>query len=187
MNRQALLLCLMSMHPMTSGAGATAMKVTAKPDPDSTAKTQPTDRELTEQNLDMTRLMAEIERKQALYAKAPKRKFISASTQDPEYRAYMMDFVKKIEETGNANYPEEFKRKNIHAKVTITISIARDGTVEEVNFNSFNTEKPAIISTLKQAILKTVAMSAPFAPLPDTARKIDFLHITRTWEFGNGD
>lgn len=155
--------------------------------PESTVEKQPTGRELLQQNLEMARLAAEIESKKALYSTAPKRKFISASTQDVEYRAYMIDFVKKIEETGNANYPEEFKRKNIHGKVVITVSISRDGTVEEVSFNTFYTENPAIISALKDAILKTVAMSAPFAPLPETARKIDFLHITRTWEFGEGD
>ena len=115
-------------------------------DKKSAVKKQPTGRELMQQSLEMARLAAEIDRKHALYARGPKRKFISAGTQDPTYRAYMYVFARKLEEVGNAN--EEFKRKNIHGTVTVTISIGRDGALEEVRFNSFNTEKPTIVSTL---------------------------------------
>jgi len=166
----------------TQPAPSVAVK---KPDIENEKKPA-SEHELTQQDLEIARLRAEIERKQALYGR-PKRKFISASTQDPIYHEYMVNFVRKIEDVGNANYPEEFKRKNINAKVTLTISIGRDGALEEVSFNDFNTEKPADISVIKEGVLKIVAASVPFAPLPETAQKIDFLHITRTWAFGDGN
>lgn len=143
--------------------------------------------ELMQQSIEMAKLAAEIDRKKQIYGKYPKRKFISASTQDPAHRAYMIAFVRKLEDVGNANYLEEFKRKNITGRVTLTVSIGRDGAVEEVRFNSFSNEKPAVISAIKEAALNIVTASAPFAALPETAEKIDFLHITRTWDFGDVD
>ncbi len=159
----------------------------AKRDVKSTANKQPTGRELMQQSFEIARLAAEIDRKRELYAKGPKRKYIFASTQEPEYVAYMKVFARKLEDAGNANYPEEFRRKNISGRVIVTVSIGRDGTVEEVLFNSFSSEKPAVISIIKDVVLKAVTASAPFAPLPETKEKIDFLHITRTWDFGGGD
>ena len=49
----------------------------------------PTGQELVEQSLEMARLAAEIERRQQLLAKRPRRKFVSASTKEYEYAAYL--------------------------------------------------------------------------------------------------
>ncbi len=199
MNHQTFLLLLLMPHAINLSAEENPTQTESaqtQPSPsvpdvktevNAADKKQLTGRELIQQNLEMARLAAEIDRKRELYAKGPKRKYISASTQAYEYRDYMSVFVKKLEEVGNANYPEEFKRKNVSVRVTITISIGRDGTLEDVRFISISNEKPAVVSALKEAVLKIVSASAPFAPLPETAEKIDFLHITRTWDFGDGD
>ncbi len=158
-----------------------------KPGSGTAIKKQPTDHDLIQQSLELARLEAELDRKQLLYDKRPKRKFISEATQIPEYRAHMFAFVKKIEEVGNAHYPKEFRRKNIKGRIVVTVEIRRDGTVENVIFNAFSIENPDVISELKAATLKFVGAATPFAALPETPEKIDFLHITRTWDFSSGD
>ena len=153
-----------------------------KPDADTIEKKLPTGPELVQLELEKARLMAELERKKEIYAKRPKRKFISASTQAYEYRAYMAGFVKKTEDIGNANYPEVLKKKNLGGQVVVTVSIGRDGSVEEVAIT-----KSSNIPELDAAVLTIMDMAKPFAPLPETKEDIDFLHITRTWDFSGGD
>lgn len=142
----------------------------------------PTGRELMQQSLEMARLAAEIDRKQELYAKRPKRKFISASTQAYEYASYMRDWVQKVERVGNANYPEQARIKNLSGKLTMTVAIRKDGSIEDIVLN-----KPSGVVIIDQAAMKIVRLTEPFAPLPKTSENIDVLHITRTWDFGDGD
>lgn len=145
-------------------------------------KKQPTGRELIQQSLEMARLAAEIDRKRELYAKGPKRKFISAATQDPIYHAYMKVMVKKLEDVGNANYPKTLKYKNLSGQLTVTIAIGRDGSVVDISINKSSGNK-----LIDDAVFQIVESSAPFAPLPETKDNPDFLHITRTWDFGNNN
>lgn len=149
---------------------------------DPSAKKEPTGRELVEQEQELQRLAAEIDRKRALYAKGPKRKFISASTQAYEYRPYMAAFVKKLEEFGNADYPETFIKKHINARVVVTVAIRRDGSVENAVITTSSK-----IPEVDAFVLTTVDKAQPFAPLPEAEQKIDVLHITRTWDFSSGD
>jgi protein TonB len=60
----------------------------------------------------MARLAAEIDRQSVAYAKRPKRKFVSASTQEFEYASYMRAWVARVERIGNLNYPDEARRRN---------------------------------------------------------------------------
>ncbi len=150
--------------------------------PITTPQKLPSGRELMQQSLEMARLAAEIERKQELYAKRPKRKFISASTQAYEYASYMRDWVRKVERVGNANYPEQARIKNLSGKLVMTVAIRADGSVEDIVLTT-----PSGIVILDQAAMKIVKLAQPFAPIPKTSEKIDVLHITRTWDFGGGD
>ena len=45
------------------------------------------------------------------YAKRPKRKFVSASTQEYAYAGYMRAWVDRVERVGNLNYPDEARRR----------------------------------------------------------------------------
>ncbi|HNV84197.1 MAG TPA: TonB family protein [Arenimonas sp.] len=151
--------------------------------PITTPQKLPTGRELMQQSLEMARLAAEIERKQELYAKRPKKKFISASTQAYEYASYMRDWVRKVERVGNANYPEQARIKNLSGTLVMTVAIRRDGSVEDIVLTT-----PSNIVVLDQAAIKFVRLAQPFAPIPKTSENIDVLYITRTFKFyGNGD
>ncbi len=142
----------------------------------------PPGRELVDQNLEMARLAAEIERRQELMAKRPKRKFISASTREYEYAAYLRAWVAKVERVGNLNYPDEARRRGLGGRLVMTVAVRRDGSVEEVVLN-----RASGLGVLDQAATRIVRLAEPFPPLPKTAENIDVLHITRTWQFQNGN
>lgn len=141
----------------------------------------PTGQELVEQSLEMARLAAEIERRQQLLAKRPKRKFVSASTKEYEYAAYLRAWVARVERVGNLNYPEEARRRGLSGRLVMTVAVRRDGSIENVLLNSSSG-----LGILDQAAMRIVRLAEPYPPLPETAEKVDVLHITRTWQFQNG-
>ena len=134
-----------------------------------------------EQSLEMARLAAEIERRQELMAKRPKRKFISASTREYEYAAYLRAWVAKVERIGTLNYPDDARRRGLGGRLVMTVAVRRDGSVEEIVLN-----RPSGLGVLDQAASRIVRLAEPFPPQPQTAENIDVLHITRTWDFQNG-
>jgi protein TonB len=137
--------------------------------------------EWVEQSLEMARLTAEIERRQELMAKRPKRKFISASTREYAYAGYLQAWVAKVERVGNLNYPDEARRRGLGGRLVMTVAVRRDGSIEEIVLN-----RSSGLGLLDQAATRIVRLSEPFPPLPDTEEAVDVLHITRTWQFQNG-
>ena len=154
-----------------------------RPEDQRDAETEPlpTGQELVEQSLEMARLAAEIERRQQLLAKRPKRKFVSASTKEYEYAAYLRAWVARVERVGNLNYPEEARRRGLSGRLVMTVAVRRDGSIENVLLNSSSG-----LGILDQAAMRIVRLAEPFPPLPETEEKVDVLHITRTWQFQNG-
>jgi len=142
----------------------------------------PTGRELMQQSAEMARLSAEIDRRQELMAKRPKRKFISASTQEYEYASYMRAWVQKVERIGNLNYPDQARRQGLSGRLIMTVSVGRDGEVKGVIIQSSSGRK-----LLDDAAMRVVQLASPFAPLPKTDEDVDILEITRTWNFKNGN
>jgi len=141
----------------------------------------PTGQELMQQSIEMARLQAEIARKQEIYAKRPKKKFISASTQAYEYASYMRAWVEKVERIGNLNFPEEARRQGLSGRLIMTVSVARDGSVKGVLIQRSSGRK-----ILDDAAVRVVQLASPFQPLPHTSEDIDILEITRTWDYKNG-
>ncbi|MBW8311588.1 MAG: TonB family protein [Rhizobium sp.] len=147
----------------------------AKPEP------LPPGQELVDQSLEMARLAAEIERRQELMAKRPKRKFVSASTREYEFAAYLRAWVAKVERVGNLNYPDEARSRGLGGRLVMTVAVRRDGSVEDVLLNDSSG-----LGVLDQAAMRIVRLAEPFPPLPQTREQVDVLHITRTWQFQNG-
>ena len=141
----------------------------------------PPGQERVDQSLEMARLAAEIERRQELMAKRPKRKFISASTREYEYATYLRAWVAKVERVGNLNYPEQARRRGLAGRLVMTVAVRRDGSIEEIVLN-----RSSGLGVLDQAAMRIVRLSEPYPPLPRTKENIDVLHITRTWQFQNG-
>lgn len=141
----------------------------------------PLGQQLLEQQMEMARLAAEVERRQAQYAKRPKRKFVSASTQEYAYAQYLRTWVERVERVGNANYPERARVERLEGRLVMTVAVRRDGSIESVVLNT-----PSRHELLNQAARRIVALAEPFDTLPQRAERVDVLHITRTWHFRNG-
>jgi protein TonB len=131
-----------------------------------------------ERDMAMARLAAEIHMRSERYAKRPKRKFVSASTREYEYAAYLRAWVDRVERVGNLNYPDEARRRRIGGLLVISVAVRRDGSVEQTRI-----VQSSDIALLDNAALHIVRLSEPFAPLPETRENVDILHVTRTWQF----
>jgi len=142
------------------------------------ASTLPPGAHKIERDIAMARLAAEIHLRSQRYAKRPKRKFVSASTREYVYAAYLRNWVDRVERVGNLNYPDEARRRRIGGVLVISVAIRRDGSVERADIIQSST-----IPMLDAAALRIVQLSTPFAPLPDTEENVDVLHVTRTWQF----
>ncbi len=139
--------------------------------------------DLVRQSLEIARLEAEISKNISMYEKLPKRKHIGARTQEYRYAQYVEDWRSKVERIGNQNYPEVARRQKIYGKLTLSVSIRADGSVETVEIN--NSSGQRILDAAAQRIVK---LAAPYAPFPPDIRKeTDILSITRTWTFTTND
>jgi protein TonB len=139
--------------------------------------------DLVQRSLEIARLEAEISKSISLYEKMPKRKFIGARTQEYRYAQYVEDWRSKVERIGNLNYPEAARRQRIYGKLTLTVNIRSDGSVENVEINQSSGQR--ILDAAAQRIVK---LAAPYSPFPPDIRKeTDILSITRTWTFTTND
>lgn len=139
--------------------------------------------DLVQRSLEIARLEAEISKSISLYEKMPKRKFIGARTQEYRYAQYVEDWRSKVERVGNMNYPEAARRQKIYGKLTLTVNIRSDGSVENVEINQSSGQR--ILDAAAQRIVK---LAAPYTPFPPDIRKeTDILSITRTWTFTTND
>ena len=128
-------------------------------------------------------LAAEVRNQSQAYAKRPHKKYISATTKEYAYAAYMRGWVDRIERIGNLNYPEQARERGIHGDVILTVGLNRDGTVHNIDITQ--SSGSPVIDKAAEAIVK---LCAPFPPLPaDNKEKVDILYITRTWQFQPGD
>ncbi|MEX2517157.1 MAG: energy transducer TonB [Gammaproteobacteria bacterium] len=128
-------------------------------------------------------LNAEIRRKMQAQAERPRRKFISASTQEYKYASYMEAWRAKVERVGNLNYPEEARKRGLTGSLILDVALRPDGAVDQITVRRSSGNK-----ILDDAAIRIVELSAPFAPLPDNIRaETDILHITRTWQFLNNE
>ena len=138
----------------------------------------PTGHDLTEQNMEMARRAAELMREQQRYAKRPKKKFFSASTQEYEYAGYMRAYVARLERVGNLNFPDEARRRNLSGSVVVNVEIRRNGSVASIDI-----VQTSGVPVLDNAAKQTVRLASPFPELPHTREDPDILHITRTFRF----
>lgn len=140
--------------------------------------TLPRGPEKIERDLEMARLAAEIHMRSERYARRPKRKFVSASTQEYAYAAYLRQWVDRVERVGNLNYPDEARRRQLAGELVISVAIRRDGSVERADII-----RSSGTPMLDDAALAIARLAEPYPPLPATGDEVDVLHVTRTWNF----
>ncbi|HIE01060.1 MAG TPA: TonB family protein [Thiotrichaceae bacterium] len=129
--------------------------------------------------MELASLQAELNEQFEEYAKRPRKKFINASTQEYKYANYMETWRKKIEQVGNANYPEMARHQKLSGNLILDVAINADGTLHQIELKD-----PSKNNIFNEATLQIVHHAAPFEPFPEEIRKdTDILHITRTWKF----
>lgn len=134
-----------------------------------------------EHDMDMARLAAEIHLRSQRYAKRPSRKFVSASTREYAWAAYLRTWVDRAERVGNLNYPDEARRRGLAGTVVINVGIRRNGSVERADI-----VQSSGIQLLDAAALRIAKLAEPYPPLPKTAEDPDILNVVRTWRFMPG-
>lgn len=139
--------------------------------------------DLVRSSLEIARLEAQISMSMDSYEKLPKRKFIGARTQEYRYARYIEDWRAKVERIGNMNYPQQARDQKIYGKLTLTVSIRADGSVESVEINRSSGQR-----ILDAAAMRIVKLAAPYSVFPaDIRKETDVLSITRTWMFTSND
>ncbi|HEY6942012.1 energy transducer TonB [Dokdonella sp.] len=140
------------------------------------------EREIDQRKVEMARLAQEIQHESEQYAKRPKRKYISANTQEYEFAAYMRAWVARIERIGNLNYPDEARRRQLHGQLVLTVGLDRGGNVKSIDVIQSSGHK-----VLDDAAIRIVRLAEPFPALPESKEQVDELYISRTWQFLPGD
>ena len=126
-------------------------------------------------------LSAEIRRKQEAKAKRPRRKFISASTREYKYAAYMEAWRSKVERVGNLNYPDVARKRKLSGSLILAVDLNSDGSINQIIIRKSSGHK-----VLDDAAIRIVELAAPYAPFPkQIANETDILSIVRTWQFIN--
>jgi protein TonB len=114
-------------------------------------------------------------------AKRPRRKFISATTKEYKYAAYMEAWRSKVERVGNLNYPDQARKQNLSGSLVLDVALNQDGSINEITIRRSSGEK-----ILDDAAIRIVELAAPYGPFPQHIKdETDILHIMRTWQFIN--
>lgn len=126
-------------------------------------------------------MAAEISDSFELYAQRPRKKQLTARTQEYAYAAYMEAWRRKVERIGNLNYPDEAKRRRLSGSLMLQVDLNADGTLRDVVLLKSSGEK-----VLDDAAIRIVRLAAPYAPFPAAIREeAEVLQIIRTWQFLN--
>ncbi len=131
--------------------------------------------------LEMAKLAAAIDAASKAEARRPHKKFISASTRQYAYAAYMRAWAKKVERVGTLNFPDAARTGSLKGNLILTVGLNRDGSIHSIDVIQSSGRK-----VLDDAAIRIVRMAAPFAPIPHTRQKVDLLYITRTYQFLRG-
>lgn len=146
-----------------------------------TPKLRPTAIELLRNSFKIASLSAQIKLKLEAKSKRPRRKFISASTREYKFAAYMEAWRAKVERVGNINYPDEARKQKLSGSLILDVALNPDGSIHQITIRRSSGHK-----VLDDAAVRIVNLAAPYAPFPENIRKdTDILHITRTWQFLN--
>ena len=136
---------------------------------------------ISDQELELAKLVAELRQEENDYAKRPRVNYIDTlSAKTATEATYVHAWVEKVERIGNLNYPDEVRSQGLSGTLILSVLLNHDGTVELMEIRS-----SAGKSLLDEAAKRIVRYASPFQPFPNEMREsYDQLMITRTWLFG---
>ena len=133
-------------------------------------------------NLEIASLQAEIDRKLESRAQRKRKKYISATTKEHKYAAYLETWRAKVERIGNINYPQEARRQRLSGSLILNVALNADGSIEDISISRSSGN-----AILDGAAIRIVKLAAPYPPFPREIRaETDILVIPKTWEFIDG-
>lgn len=134
---------------------------------------------LVEENFEIAKLSAAIEKQEEERAKRPKKKFLTAATKESSSAPYMYRWVERVERIGNLNYPDAIKRDKLSGALMMSVGIFKNGEIESVEIL-----ESSGFAVLDDAAKRIVTLSGPFEAMTGLlGQETDILYITRTWEF----
>lgn len=120
------------------------------------------------------------DRQPLAHSDEPRERFISVNTRESRFARYLEQWRRRVEEVGNANYPEEARRQDMTGVLSLEVAVAADGTLKEIRPRSSSGHP-----SLDRAATRIVRMAAPFPPFPEIIREdTDVLRFVYRWEFG---
>ncbi|MCG5500120.1 energy transducer TonB [Ectothiorhodospira lacustris] len=151
-------------------------KVTEAPTPEHPLSA----RELMERSLEMARLSSELSEQDSYQAPRTRTHYVDAlSAKSAVEAAYVDAWVRKVEQVGNLNYPDEARRQRLNGSLVLSVLIDREGRVLSIEVGASSGER-----VLDDAARRIVELAGPYAPFPaEMRRTYDQLMITRTWVF----
>ena len=100
-------------------------------------------------------------------------------TTNTEEQYYLKAWLKKVQEIGQLNYPQEAVEKKLYGKLRLYVAIKPDGSLEETRV-----VRSSGHDVLDEAAIHIVELAAPFSAFPKSMREsLDLLEIVREWEF----
>ena len=132
-----------------------------------------------QRQLERERLIAKLSQSFEDYQKRPNKQFLSPNTTQHKAARYLDDWRKKIEVTGNANYPIKAKAEGMYGTLILTVEINRNGTIADIQINN-----PSPHKLLNDTAMRFVRDASPYDSFPDDIDKdVDILVITRAFHF----
>ena len=150
-----------------------------EPPVEEASEPMPDARALMQQTRDLVQSTVDPLANERVMPQGPRRKFVTANTQEHLYASYMRTWVAKVERVGNMNYPEEARRRNMEGSLVLSVDVLPDGSIEHIRLL-----RSSGFDLLDEAAIRIVRLSAPFAELPpEILAEVDILTIIRTWQF----
>lgn len=108
----------------------------------------------------------------------------SPSTRESAMAAYLVDWRRRVERIGTANFPAGFLNAapNI-GRPTLEVAIDRQGHLEDIVVRTSSGDR-----SLDQAALDILRLAAPFEPLPEAiTAEHELLRFAYEWDFSRGN
>lgn len=139
--------------------------------------------ELMQRSREIARLEARVETSKRLYSRHSDSKVLTANTRKVEDAAYLHAWVRKVEQIGILNYPDEARRRNLSGELELEVTLNTDGSLLGIELLRSSGHE-----VLDEAARRIVRLAAPFAAVP--ANVLDGqqeLRIRRRWRFTTED
>lgn len=139
--------------------------------------------ELMQRSREIARLEARLETSRQVFSKSRDSKVLTANTRKAEDAAYLNGWIRKVEQIGSLNYPDEARRRNLSGELELEVTLNADGSLVGIELLRSSGHE-----VLDEAARRIVRLAAPFAAVP--ANVLDGqqeLRIRRRWRFTTED